>query len=331
VESSGSLSSVNDILSITVSVIPPTRLETLVNNSMTPTRDQRTPTPETGRELVTFGPVHLNVTDTDQSLVFWRALIGLQLRGEDDGALSLGTDEKTLLVLHTGATSPVRRGHAGLYHLAIHLPDEPGFARVLGRLLAARAPMSPTDHVMSKAIYLDDPDGIGLELTLETPERLRSMRMTAYGPEVIDASGRRRSGRDPLDVRGVLSTLPDEDLLRPLPTGTTIGHMHLHVGDITAAHRFYRDDLGFLDANDFGSGVDFHANGRFKHRMAINTWQGVGVVQPPEGTAGLRHFTIRFDTPERLKAALVRVGSAEAHPDGHLVRDPAGNAMVLTS
>ncbi|HWT90268.1 MAG TPA: hypothetical protein VN179_04055, partial [Solirubrobacterales bacterium] len=99
--------------------------------------------------------------------------------------------------------------------------------------------------------------------------------------------------------------------------------------DIAAGRRFYRDDLGFIDANDFGSGVDFHANGRFKHRMAINTWQGVGVSQPPDGTAGLRHFTITYDSPERLQSVLARVGEAATHPDGHLVHDPAGNAMVL--
>jgi catechol 2,3-dioxygenase len=191
--------------------------------------------------------------------------------------------------------------------------------------------MSPTDHVFSKAIYLDDPDGLGLEFTLETPERLRSMRITPMGPEVIDASGRRRSGRDPLDVREVLSHLPDDDLDRPLPVGTKIGHMHLHVGDIEAGHRFYRDDLGFLDANDFGSGVDFHADGAFKHRMAINVWQGIGVPQPPAGTARLRHFTVRFDSTERLEAVLGRVGDATAHPEGHLVHDPAGNAIVLTA
>jgi len=107
--------------------------------------------------------------------------------------------------------------------------------------------------------------------------------------------------------------------------------MHLHVGDIAANHRFYESGLGFILANDFGSGVDFHANGRFKHRMAINVWQGLGVTQPPAGTAGLRHFTIRFDTPERLQAALERIDGATPHPDGHLVHDPAGNAMVLTS
>ena len=204
-------------------------------------------------------------------------------------------------------------------------------SRVLARLFIRRVFMSPTHHVMSKAIYLDDPDGIGIELTLETPERVRSMRMTPSGPEIIDASGQRRSGRDLLDVREVLTALPDNDLARPLPAGTFIGHMHLHVGDIDANRRFYRDGLGFIDANDFGSAVDFHANGRFKHRMAINTWQGVGVSQPPTGTAGLRHFTIRFDTPERLQATLERVTGTTAHADGHLVRDPAGNAMVLTS
>ena len=296
----------------------------------------RTTSPDTSAappsaELATFGAVHLDVTDIERSLGFWRDLVGLQLRGQDDRAVSLGTDRQTLLVLHPGATSPAQRGHAGLYHLAIHLPNEPEFARVLARLFERRTFMSPTDHVMSKAIYLDDPDGIGLELTLETPERVRSMRMTTTGPEVIDASGQRRSGRELLDVREVLSTLGDDDFTPPLPTGTIIGHMHLHVGDLAASRRFYRDGLGFIEANDFGSGVDFHANGPFKHRLAVNTWQGVGASQPPAGTAGLRRFTIRFDTPERLQTTLTRLSSAEVHADGHLVRDPAGNTMVLTS
>jgi catechol 2,3-dioxygenase len=289
------------------------------------------PTTAPAAEIFTLGPAHLDVTDADRSLAFWRDLVGLEHRGEHEGAISLGAGDETLLVLHPGATSPARRGFAGLYHVAIHLPDEAEFARVLARLFEGRTFMSPTDHVFSKAIYLDDPDGLGLEFTLETPERLRSMRITPMGPEVIDADGNKRSGRDPLDVREVLSHLPDRDLSRPLPAGTKIGHMHLHVGDIEAGHRFYRDVLGFLDANDFGSGVDFHANGAFKHRMAINTWQGLGVSQPPAGTAGLRHFTIRYDSAQRLEAALARVDRSEPHPEGRLLHDPAGNAIVLTA
>ena len=282
-------------------------------------------------ELATFGAVHLDVVDADRSLGFWRDRVGLQLLGEEDGALRLGAAVEPLLVLHPGATGPSQRGHAGLYHLAIHVPTEPEFARVLARLFERRSFMSPVDHVMSKSIYLDDPDGIGLELVLETPERMRSMGMTPRGPEVIDSSGRKRSGRDPLDVQEVLATLPDGDLDRPFPIGTKIGHVHLHVGDIAAGQRFYRDDLGFVDGMNMGTMADFHANGRFKHRVAINTWQGTGVAQPPAGTAGLRHFTVRFDTEERLGEVLGRVEQTASHPDGNLVRDPFGNAMVMTS
>src|SRR4051794_17331905 len=298
---------------------------------MTSTHDLSQASSTASAELATFGAVHIDITDADRSLAFWRDRVGLQLRGEDQGALLLGTEGETLLVLHPGATGPARPGHAGLYHLAIHLPNEPEFARVLARLFARRTFMSPTDHVMSKAIYLDDPDGIGLEFALETPERVRSMGITSRGLEIIDASGRRRSGRDPLDVQEVLATLPDNDLDRPLPSATKIGHIHLHVGDIAAGQRFYRDALGFADGMNMGSMADFHANGSFKHRVAINTWQGTSAPQPPAGTAGLRHFTIRFDSPERLQGTLERVGSATSHPDGRLVHDPSGNAIVLTS
>jgi catechol 2,3-dioxygenase len=292
---------------------------------------QTTPTtPAANAEFLTHGAVHIDITELDRSLAFWRDRAGLQVRDQRPDAVELGTDAATLLVLHPGATSPARRGHAGLYHLAIHLPSEAEFARVLARLFDRRTFMSPTDHVFSKAIYLDDPDGLGLEFTLETPERLRSVRMTPQGPEVIDAYGNLRSGRDPLDVREVLSHLPDRDLDRPLPVGTWIGHVHLHVGEIDANRRFYEDQLGFILANDFGSGVDFHADGDFKHRMAINTWQGVGATQPPAGTAGLRYFTIRYDSQERLQTVLDRV-EAEPHAEGHLVHDPAGNAIVLTA
>ena len=297
---------------------------------MTTTSPSYDPKTAIGAELATFGPVHLDVTDAGRSVAFWSDRVGLRVRGQQPDAIELGTDADTLLVLHPGAIRPARRGHAGLYHVAIHLPNEAEFARVLARLFQRRTMMSPTDHVFSKAIYFDDPDGLGLELTLETPERLRSVRMTPMGPEVVDADGNRRSGRDPLDVREVLSHLPDDDLDRPMTNGTFVGHVHLHVGDIDAGRRFYTDGLGFTLANDFGSGVDFHGGGRFKHRMAINTWQGTGVTQPPAGTAGLRHFEIRFTEEGHLQDVLDRLPN-EVHGNGHLVHDPAGNAIVLTA
>ena len=286
-------------------------------------------------ELATFGPVHLEVTDRDRALRFWRDLVGLRpLRPVGDGeAVELGAGDEPLLVLHPVATRPVQRGFSGLYHLAIHLPDEPEFARVLARLIQRRAPIAPTDPVMSKAIYLSDPDGIGLELTLETPERSRKWDITDRGPEVIDAEGRRRGGTEPLDVGGVLDTLGDDDFERPLPPGTKVGHVHLHVGDLDAAYRFYRDELGFIEhvnAPRFGF-ADLHAGGRFPHRIAVNVWQGLGAPQPPPGPAGMRHFTIRFDSPERLEEAAGRLGDGEQREDGYVTRDPAGNVALLTA
>ena len=284
-------------------------------------------------DFATLGPVHLDVIDGDRSLGFWRDVVGLRLRSRDDATLELGTDEETLLVLHPGATSRVRRGFRRLYHVAIHLPDEPEFARVLARLIARRYPIAPTDHVMSKAIYLDDPDGIGLELTLETPERQRSMRVLQHDIEVVDAEGRVRSGRDPLDVRQVLARMPDEDVERPVPPGTKVGHLHFHVDDLDAARRFYRDVLGFEEhmwMPQMGA-ADFHAGGRFPHRLAVNTWQGAGAPRPPAGTAGLRSYAIRFDSSARLDAVLRRVPDPAPVSGGYAVTDPAGNAILLTA
>src|SRR5579864_2861706 len=247
-----------------------------------------------------MGEVHLDVTDVDRALSFWRDLIGLAVLTEHGDAVSLGVGDRTLLVLHPGAKRPVQRGHAGLYHVAIHLPNEPEFARVLARLIVARHPISPTDHIMSKAIYLHDPDRIMVELTLETPERVRKYGWDDAGgePEIIDSDGRRRGGTEPLDVEQVLNTLADRDLEKPLPNGTKVGHVHLHVGDLSEAARFYRDELGFIENTNipFFQMADLYAGGTFPHRIALNTWQGQGATQPPAGTAGMRHFTIRYDS-----------------------------------
>jgi len=288
-----------------------------------------------GPEYATMGEVHLNVTDVEHALRFWRYLIGLAVLSEHDNIVSLGAGDRTLLVLHPGAQRPVQRGHAGLYHVAVHLPTESEFARVLARLIVARHPISPTDHIMSKAIYLHDPDRIMLELTLETPERVRKYGWDEAGgePEIIDSDGRRRGGTEALDVEQVLATLTDRDFEKPLPAGTKIGHVHLHVGNLADAARFYRDDLGFIENTNipFFQMADLYAGGTFPHRIALNTWQGEGAQQAPAGTAGMRHFEIRYDSAQRLDRIANALADVEQRPDGHLTHDPAGNAVLLTA
>ena len=312
----------------------------------------------TDLDFATLGAVHLDVTDGARSVGFWRDLIGLELLGEDAGgagsagsaggagdagdagALRLGVGGRELLVLHPGASAPVPRGRSGLYHLALHVPDAPELARVVARLAAARYRQGPTDHVMSLANYVNDPDGNGLEVTLETPHRQRSMSVSDGGIEIIDAAGRARGGRDPIDLDWLLGQLPGGaggDLGRPLPATTVVGHLHLHVASVDDALAFYRDALGFTLATHSQTHrmADLHAGGSFRHRIAVNTWQGEGAPSRPAGTAGLRHFTLVFRTERDLAAALDRATStgarSEPHDGGTLVRDPAGNGVLLTN
>ena len=127
------------------------------------------------QELATFGAVHLNITNLQRSVSFWTDNIGMKVRNATAEYTELGTDKNTLVVLYPTAKTPFKNGYSGIYHLAIHPATEGEFARVLARLIAKRYPISPTDHTMSKAIYMTDPDGITVEITLETPERLERL------------------------------------------------------------------------------------------------------------------------------------------------------------
>jgi catechol 2,3-dioxygenase len=291
-----------------------------------------------GQDRITYGPVHLNVTDPRGSLEFWRDLIGMQAIDTDDDGIALGSGGQALLVLHPGAQRGVGRAEAALYHLAIHLPDPGEFARALARLIVARVPQSPTDHIFSQATSLHDPDGIMLELTLETPERFRSLEIGRDEVVMFDSHGRRRGPTEALDVEAALSHLGDRDPFAALPAGVVVGHVHLHVPDLPAAFAFYRDVVGFDEHAymvPYGM-ADLSAGGAFPHRIALNNWHGLGARQPRPGTAGLRHFELVLREPGADLGLAARASAAgtpaERAESGRLVlRDPAGNRIVIRS
>ena len=235
----------------------------------------------------------------------------------------------------TAARKPAP-GTTGLYHVAIHVPDAAEFAYVLARLDSARYPHSPTEHVFSKATYLDDLDGIGIEITLETPWRVQEVRNGPAGIELIDQDGIARPGVGHLDIQEAMSHLAEKEI-RPLKAGTWIGHVHVHVNDIEAARVFYSDVLGYPVGLDwaFMGMLDVHFEGEFKHRIAFNGWQGPGADQRPEGTVGLRHFTLVLPGQAELDATLARLAAAEIetvrHGGGHMAADPSGNRILLVA
>jgi len=304
---------------------------------MTTVSHRPTPAQSTAEDAITYGAIHLDVSDADRSIGFWGGLIGLQLLSRDADTVRLGVEDRELLVLHPGATPGSSRGHSGLYHLAIHLPSEADFARVLLRIGAAGYPQAPTDHIMHWATYLDDPDGIGLELSFETLDRFGHYSDVGGRPAIVDSDGALRRPTDHLDLEQVISYLGDRNLEQPLPAQTRVGHIHLHVADIPASLAYYGGVIGFTPNETFPFGMaDMQAGGSFPHRLAMNIWQGEGAPQRPAGTVGLRHFELQLSSEADLDAAVRRLSEAPAavsmeHAEGLLTRDPSGNALVLSA
>ncbi len=304
---------------------------------MTTTPQPLSTTHDTTRpgDSIGYGAVHLDVTDLDRSIAFWRDLIGLRAAQITGDGVGLGVDGRPLIVLHEGAVRTAGRGHAGLYHVAVHLPDAAAFATVLARLIVARMPQSPTDHIFSKATYLHDPDGIMLELTLETPERFRSIEISPVGVVMYDADGHRRQATEALDVEAALVPLGDGDPMVAMPSGTFVGHVHLHVQDLDDAVAFYRDVVGFTEhavMRPYGM-ADLSAGGPFPHRIALNDWHGPQARQAATGTAGMRHVELTVaDMPEfkALTARLIAAGvQYDLAPEGLRFADPAGNPIIV--
>ncbi|MEX2586841.1 MAG: VOC family protein [Actinomycetota bacterium] len=258
-----------------------------------------------------MGPVHLSVSSARSSIEFYRQVVGLEVLNSAADHISLGAGERELIVLYPGADCPVPSGRTGLYHLALVLPSQRELARAIKRFAQIGYPNSPTDHVMTKSDYLWDPDGNGLELYAETPED-GTWFMTDEEFGARDASGRPRSGRDPIHLGQLFQELqPEDDIEAPLPAGTKMGHIHLHVRDVEEAVGFYRDIIGFeLMGLSRRFRVAFVAAGGYHHHVGLNTWAGMDAPPPPASSCGLRHFTIEvpggrdlLEVSQRLEGA----------------------------
>lgn len=282
-----------------------------------------------------MGEVHLAVTDAGRALEFYRDVLGLDELAADGGEIHLGAGSKVLVVLHPGASAPVVPHTTGLYHLALVVPSRRELARFIAKLIAIRYPNSPTDHVMTKSDYLWDPDGNGIEVYAETPED-GSWFMSDRGFGAVTTDGQVRSGRDPIDLEALFSELGAEDRIEdPMPRGTKMGHVHLHVRDVDEAVRFYSGLIGFdVTGISHRFGAAFVSAGGYHHHLGLNIWAGAGAPPSPDYAAGLRHFTIEVPARSDLSKVRERLKAAGAQlwddsPGGFFVADPSGNRAHL--
>jgi catechol 2,3-dioxygenase len=272
-----------------------------------------------------LGVVELTVSDLDRAVGFYEAL-GLRVARRGDGVAALGAGGEELLVLHEQPGARRAGRHAGLYHVALLHSSREELARTALRLAAGRTMIDgASDHGISEAIYLSDPDGNGIELYADRPREV--------WPDLSDTSWL-TGGPEPLDVHGLLGLVASEEPRPEIDPALVVGHLHLHVGDVERGLAFYRDVLGFDLMTNVGSAA-FTSAGGYHHHVAFNVWRGQGVPGAPADAVGLRHWTVVL--PDAVAVAQVRERveaaglAAEAHESGFLVRDPWGIAVAFVA
>lgn len=265
--------------------------------------------------------VSINVVDLDRSIQFYKRVIGFQLLEQTKSKATLtanGTDP--LLVLNVPENpQPKQRQTTGLYHFAILLSKRKDLAKFLQHLRQLNLPFGASDHSVSEAIYLNDPDGNGIEVYRDRPD-VKWKR----------AEDRIHMTTEPLDQASLLQEVTDE--WTKLPTDTIIGHIHLHVSHLAKSQTFYEDGLNF-DLITTYPGALFMSSGGYHHHLGLNIWNGEGAEQPEKNRAGLNSFTIVIKdeaTREQLKANLEKMNVVvEEVDDEYIVEDPSGNVIRL--
>jgi catechol 2,3-dioxygenase len=266
-----------------------------------------------------LGAVHLTVADVDRAVAWYQRALGLRVHAHEATSAELGDGTEPLLLLHEDPQAGPAGRHAGLYHYALLYPTREELARAAVRLAATGTPIEgASDHRTHEAIYLPDADGNGIELAWD--------RAREHWPAGLGYDG----GPAPLDFDSLLATVGNEPPPAHVEPGLRMGHLHLHVGDIEAGLRFYRDILGFEEQANLGTAA-FVSAGGYHHHLGFNVWQGRGVGAPPEHTVGLRHWTVQLPTAGDVATVRDRVEAAgtpvEPVPGGFEVRDPWGSAV----
>ena len=283
--------------------------------------------------------VHLIVNDLDRVLPFYTDVLRFKLHRSESGPegriAHLGAGRHDLLRLTERPDAPRPERTASMYHMAFLVKERIDLARWLKRIGETGTPVEGLVHhaPAAEAIYLPDPEGNTVELNWDPPRAVWS------------APGRAPfTGNLPLDVDGLFALLEGQpEAWDGPPPDTTFSHIHLYVGDLAAARRFYVDVIGFEETVTMAGQAGFVSAGGYHHHVAYNIWKGRGIPPQPEGAAGLKHFVVRVPDGAELERVLARVRAAgltavetaeTANPGtgpGHVLRDPAGLGVVLAS
>ncbi|WP_309669690.1 VOC family protein [Gemmatimonas sp.] len=269
-----------------------------------------------------LGPVELQVSHLERSLEYYQHLLGLAVIDQDAATVSLGgvgATEPIVILRHVEGTRPVAPGsRLGLYHFAILLPDRPAMGRFITHLSEIGARAGSSDHLVSEALYLQDPDGLGIEVYVDRPRDA----WRRADQELMMAT-------DPLDLADLVRAANGAPWTG-MPIDTVMGHVHLHVGDLDAADAFYAEGLGFDRMVWRYPGALFLGAGGYHHHLGTNSWAR-GALRSRAQDAKLLAWTIVLPSAgdvAELRMNLVSRGIAVTdEPTGILFADPWGTPV----
>lgn len=286
--------------------------------------------PEPSREIagagssspgdLTLGPVTLNVSSPGEVSRFYEEAVGLEMLEAGADRVLLGSGGKPLVELREDAGAPPRPpGTTGLFHLAVLEPGRAALAARVRRLIEAGVAIDgASDHLVSEAVYLRDPEGNGIEIYRDRPR-----------PEWDWSGGEVAMATLPLDVASLLAE-PDPG---PAAGPLLLGHVHMNVSDLPAAVGFYTDVLGLDLTTGSYPGAAFVSAGGYHHHFGLNTWNGAGAPAPPAGALGLAGLSVAVPDDGALEAIAGRAREAgapvEEMPGGLVVSDPDGVSLRL--
>jgi catechol 2,3-dioxygenase len=268
--------------------------------------------------------VELKVEDFNRSLSFYQKIIGFKILEQSERKAVLTADGKSplLSIMQPENVIPKQPRTTGLYHYALLLPSRAELGKVLKHLIQVGYPLQGgSDHLVSEAIYLADPDGNGIEIYTDRPSS--TWKWTNSMVEMAT---------DMMDVEGILAEGGDEEW-SSLPKETVMGHIHLHVSDLSKAEEFYCNGLGFNVVCRYGDQALFISTGGYHHHIGLNTWNGVNAPTPAENSVGLYQYHLVFpaeDEREKTVGRIKDLGYFTNQENGQIfTKDPSGNQIYL--
>lgn len=268
--------------------------------------------------------IHLKVEDIDRSLGFYQDIMGFKVLKNEERLAVLTSDGVTPMIIIEQPIDVIAKlpKRTGLYHFALLLPNRISLGLFLKNIIKNQYPIiGGSNHGVSEAVYLQDPDDNGIEIYIDTDSA--TWEWDNENVKMVNS---------PIDYEGIIASAGDLEW-NGMPTETIIGHIHLHVADLNESKRFYLDGLGFDLMQEMQNTAVFTSTGGYHHHIGFNIWNGKGAKALPDNSVGMKFYSLIFPDEESRRKTIEKLeilGFSAIYRDHKIfVKDPSENLIEL--